>query len=85
MSPQLGNLLIHFLDVVLYIVLARVLLSWFIRDPNNPIMQFLSTLTDPLLKPLSRFLTIGMIDLSPIVVFFVIQGLQRLIASQIVY
>jgi YggT family protein len=67
--------------VVKYVVLARVLISWFIRDPSNPVYRFLSTLTDPLMNPLSRVLTFGGIDLSPIVVFMGIQFLQRYIAS----
>jgi YggT family protein len=53
-------------------ILIRVLLSWLpmagIRiDPYNPIIQFLYQVTDPILEPLRRYTTVGMIDLSPIV------------------
>jgi YggT family protein len=53
-------------------ILIRVLLSWLpmagIRiDPFNPIIQFLYQVTDPILEPLRRYTTVGMIDLSPIV------------------
>lgn len=57
-------------------ILIRVLLSWlpmagFRLDPYNPIIRFLFTVTDPILEPLRRLnITIGMMDLSPIVALF---------------
>jgi len=53
-------------------ILIRVLLSWLpmagIRiDPFNPVIQLLFSITDPILDPLRKYTTVGMIDLSPIV------------------
>lgn len=53
-------------------ILIRVLLSWLpmagIRiDPYNPIIRTLYTVTDPILDPLRKYTTVGMVDLSPIV------------------
>jgi YggT family protein len=53
-------------------ILIRVILSWLpmanIRiDPYNPAIRLLYTITDPILEPLRRYTTIGMIDLSPLV------------------
>lgn len=79
MSPALAQLISMILNVAMWIVIARVLLSWVVRDPSNPIMRFLSTLTDPILRPLRPYLTIGMIDLSPIVLIFALQALQGLV------
>jgi YggT family protein len=73
--------LITVLDIFTWVLLARVLLSWFIRDPSNPLMRFLGGLVDPLLAPLSRILTFGGIDFAPIVALLVVQALQRLIAQ----
>jgi len=82
MSPSFAVMLAQFLNVVSWIVLIRVLLSWVIQDPSNPIFRFFSTLTDPILRPLSRFLTFGGLDLSPIVVFLIIRMIQQaLLAS----
>lgn len=77
MSPQLADMLARFLQLVWWIVLIRVLLSWFVRDPANPVMRFVSTLTDPLMRPLSRYLTFGGLDLSPIVILLLIRTVQR--------
>ena len=59
-----------------FIVLLRVLMSWvpmFTQRPldySNPIVKILLDLTEPVLSPLRRFLIIGMLDLSPMVVLF---------------
>ncbi|MCZ6545561.1 MAG: YggT family protein [Chloroflexi bacterium] len=59
-----------------FIVLLRVLMSWvpmFTQRPldySNPIVKILLNLTEPVLAPLRRFLIIGMLDLSPMVVLF---------------
>ncbi len=63
-----------FLEYYLYILFARLLLTWF---PNINWMQqivgFLSPITDPYLS-LFRFVPpIGPIDLSPIIAIFALQ------------
>lgn len=79
MSPQTAQLLSGFLTLVYWIVIARVLLSWVVRDPSNPLVRLLGTLTDPLMRPLSRVMTFGGLDLSPMVVIVGINLLRRVI------
>ncbi len=72
--------------VLFFMVLARVLMSWLpmagIRiDPYNPIVQLLFAVTDPILEPLRRFTTVGMIDLSPIVALFGLQIVQEILVG----
>ena len=67
-------------------ILIRVLLSWLpmagVRiDPYNPIIQFLFQITDPILEPLRRYTTIGMIDLSPIVALVALGFIERILVS----
>jgi len=83
MSPAAARALIMVLEVYTYVILARVILSWIVQDRGNPIMRILDALTDPVLAPLSRVLTFGGIDLSPIVVIFALQALQRVIAGMV--
>lgn len=63
------------------ILLARVLMSWFPNvDRNNPIIQIIYDLTEPVLRPVRDLLPqTGMIDLSPLIVFLIIQVLLRLL------
>jgi len=62
------------LDIVLtalyWIVIVRALISWVNPDPFNPIVQFLQTVTEPILYPIRKVLPFSLkfgIDLSPII------------------
>ena len=71
-------------------ILIRVLLSWLpmagVRiDPYNPIIRFLHTITDPILDPLRRFTTVGMMDLSPIVALLGLEFLRQILLSLLGY
>ena len=70
------------LELLKWIILARVLLTWLPRfgvhiDPQNPIVRLMHQITEPLLYPLRRFSRVGMIDLSPIIAFFLISLIQQ--------
>ncbi|HEX9921614.1 MAG TPA: YggT family protein [Anaerolineae bacterium] len=75
--------------VLWWAILIRVLLSWLpmagIRiDPYNPVIQILFQVTDPILEPLRRYTTIGMIDLSPIVALFGLEIIRGILISLLV-
>jgi Zn-dependent protease len=77
----------YLLEILKWIVLARVLLSWLpmfgVRlDPSNPIIRLLYRLTDPILSPLQRYSRLGMIDLSPIIAFFLISLIQNFLVGR---
>lgn len=58
-------------------ILARVLLSWFPVDPNNAAVRVLYQATEPFLGLLRRLLpNLGMIDLSPLVAFVLLDFIQ---------
>jgi len=79
------------MNIFLFIVIARAVLSWVSPDPFNPIVRFINNVTEPVLYPIRTRLPIhfGGIDLSPIVVFlgiifirtFVVSSLMRISAS----
>ena len=60
----IANLVIQ---LYIYVVIARALISWVNPDPYNPIVRFLHNATDPILYRIRRFLPpLGGMDLSPI-------------------
>lgn len=69
------------LQIYQLILLGRVLLSWIPNvDYNNPIVKFLYQATEPVLAPIRNALPpMGGVDLSPLVVFFGITILMRLL------
>jgi YggT family protein len=70
-------------QVYILIVIGRILISWVNPDPYNPIVRFLSQATDPLLFQIRRVLPLqfGAFDLTPIVLIFGLQLLQRLLLT----
>ncbi len=74
--------------ILWWAILIRVLLSWLpmlnVRiDPYNPIIRALYTITDPILEPLRKYTTVGMIDLSPIVALIGLSFIERILVSLI--
>ncbi|MCB0004620.1 MAG: YggT family protein [Anaerolineae bacterium] len=81
----MGNFLFQFIDLLLqaltWLILIRVLITWIPNlDPFNPIVRLLRQATDPILEPARRIIPpIGGMDISPIVVILILQGLQMLL------
>jgi YggT family protein len=81
----MGNFLgavARLLDLVLWaymwLIIIRALLSWVNPDPRNPVVQFLTRVTEPVLAPIRRLVPswrMG-IDLSPLVVILAIYFVQ---------
>lgn len=66
------------LDIYMWLIIARAILSWVNPDPYNPIVRFLYNVTEPVLSYLRRRLPLvyGGLDLSPLVVLAVILFLK---------
>jgi len=74
-------LLARVLQIYTFVLLIRILITWIPNlDPYHPIVQLLFQVTDPVLEPARKLIPpIGMIDISPIVVFIVLGILQDLL------
>ena len=72
------------LTFLLILVFARAVISWVQASPYNPIVQFLYTATEPILRPIRRRLphTPG-VDLSPLVVLLLVVFLQRFLVQSL--
>ena len=66
------------LDIYMWLIIARAILSWVNPDPYNPIVRFLYNVTEPVLAYLRRRLPLnyGGLDLSPLVVLAAILFLK---------
>lgn len=73
------------LELYMWIIIIRALLSWVNPDPYNPIVQFLHSITDPILDRVRRLLPISGIgiDFSPIVIILGIIFLQTFLVNTI--
>jgi len=77
----IGFSLYGFLGIYSLLIVMRVVFSWFMSW-MNPLMRFLMRITDPILEPFRRVIPpIGVIDISPIILLFILWFLQRAVAG----
>ncbi len=74
------------LTIYLWVVIARVVLSWVSPDPYNPIVRFIHNVTEPVLSRIRRALplNLGGIDISPIIVMMAVIFLQKFLVGSLV-
>ena len=73
------------LNIFLWIVIARAVLSWVNPDPYNPLVRFIHNLTEPVLIQIRKRIPVyfGGIDISPIIVFLAIIFLQKFLVGSL--
>jgi len=66
------------LNIYMWVIIVRALLSWVNPDPYNPIVRFLVSVTEPVLYFVRRKLPVylGGMDFSPVIVLLVIYFLR---------
>ncbi|NQT06775.1 MAG: YggT family protein [Candidatus Omnitrophica bacterium] len=76
-------------NVIYFLLVVRIILSWFAVDSYNEIVQILYRITEPILAPFRRLpLRFGAIDFSPIIAFILIAFLRNFfvgILTQLAY
>lgn len=82
-AAEILNLL---LELYTWVIIIAAIISWVNPDPYNPIVRFLHRVTAPVLNPVRRMIggRLGPIDISPLVVIFVIFFLQRFLVRSLI-
>ena len=81
MGPLITFVSILF-EILNIAILARVLLSWINLPRHHPIVEFLYSVTEPILAPIRRVIpAVGMLDLSPIVAIVLLELLRNLVVT----
>lgn len=92
MGSALLFLIFAVIQLIIFVVIVTAILSWLIafdvlniRNPTvRRIVAFLTALTDPMLRPIRRFMpNLGGIDISPIILLLLLQALRILIERTI--
>lgn len=77
---ELARLVDVLFQILIWAIIIRALVSWFPISPNNPLVQMLDTITEPVIAPLRRVVPrLGMMDITPIVAIFVLYILDMII------
>lgn len=88
-----GNLILaaaNIIDIILgvykWVIIIAAIISWVNPDPYNPIVRFLYTVTEPVLRPIRRLIgyRLGPIDISPVIVILAIIFIQRFLISSLI-
>ena len=75
-----GGILAALIQLLVLAIFFRAILSWFVRDPSNPIVQALDAITEPILQPLRQIVPrVGMMDLTPFVAIILLQVIASLV------
>jgi YggT family protein len=81
----IGHILNSLLQMMLFLIIARVIVSWVNADPSNFLVRIIVQTTDVVLKPFKRFhLTAGGLDFTPIIVLFLIYFFQIAVCNTLI-
>lgn len=75
------------LNLAMWTIIIRALLSWVNPDPYNPIVQVLTRVTEPVLRPLRKLappFKTGGVDLSPLIAILIIYFLEIAVVDTLV-
>jgi YggT family protein len=81
----LATVLHYALYFYMWIIIARAVLSWVSPDPYNPIVRFITGVTEPVMYRVRSKLPVsfGGIDFSPILVIFIIYFLDMFVVNSL--
>ncbi|HRY13359.1 MAG TPA: YggT family protein [Syntrophomonadaceae bacterium] len=67
-------------EVLVWLVIARCILSFVRHNPYQPVFRFIYDVTEPIMAPFRRLIPpAGGLDFSPIVVLLVLSLVQRIV------
>jgi YggT family protein len=73
------------LSLYMWLIIGRAVISWVSPDPYNPIVRFLTSVTEPVLYPIRRRLPVlGGMDFSPIIVILAIIFVQNFLVQSLI-
>ncbi|MBW6487115.1 MAG: YggT family protein [Syntrophobacterales bacterium] len=73
------------LNIYMWIIIIRAVLSWVNPDPYNPLVRLIHQLTEPVMAPIRRRIPLrgGGMDFSPLVILLAIVFLQSFLVSSL--
>lgn len=79
-TTALVKLILLSLNLFMFAIFVRIILSWISPGQYNPAIAIIGTLTEPLLRPVRKIIpAMGGFDISPIFVIIGIGALSRLV------
>lgn len=81
----LETFIVLLFQILQFAILIRVIMTWVSPNPrrDNPLIDFLWQITEPILAPIRRFGTFGMLDLSPIIALILLRLVEQFILQAV--
>ena len=71
-------------EILTIIIFIRVMLSWFPHNPYKPLIKLIYQISNPVLNPIRNIVSpIEGIDISPIILIFIIQLIKNIILKSL--
>jgi len=72
-------------DIIQFLIIIRVILSWVPHDPHSQWVRLLTNATEPILRPVRQTIPITSmgVDFSPIVAFILLGFLKKVLLAVI--
>ena len=68
------------INILIFIMLVRVIASWFRIDESNAFIRVLAYITDPFIQPIRRIVRpVGVLDLSFLIAWFLLITVRLLL------
>ena len=84
-SQGIIGIILSLVNMYMWVVIIRVLISWINPDPYNPIVQFLRSVTDPAIEAVRRlvpnFLWSTGLDFTPLILIVLLQVLMEFLRA----
>ncbi|MBT9173607.1 MAG: hypothetical protein DDT21_02008 [Syntrophomonadaceae bacterium] len=82
---QAAQVVSLFFEILTWLIIARILLSWVPHNPNSPVLRLLYEGTEPILAPFRRLIPkTGLpFDFSPLIALLVLRILREAIISML--
>ena len=79
----IGGIVHSLLTIYIWVIIIAALLSWVRPDPYNPVVQFLTRITEPAYRLVRRMMptTFNGIDFTPLIIIIALQVIDVILVT----
>jgi YggT family protein len=84
-SYQIVQVVDIIFEVLVWMIIARCVLSFVRHDPRQPVIRFIYDVTEPVMGPFRRIIpSTGGLDFSPIIAVLAVEFVRRIVLKLII-
>lgn len=82
LATALADIIHLIITLYIYVIIARVIVSWINVNPYNSFVRFLVQYTEPVLYKIRRYMpNLGGIDVSPLILILILMFVDRFVVA----